>query len=146
VTRGYWNLPELTRDAFIAVGTGAPWYRTGDIVREEADGNLRYLGRRDRMIKKRGYRVELGEIEACLTLHPDIREAGVVALADATLGMKVHAHIATRDGARLSIIALKSFCAERIPVYMVPDVFIFHPALPMTSTLKIDYQTLEAAS
>jgi len=146
VTQGYWNLPEQSRNAFITVGTPPAYYRTGDIVVETPDGNFRYLGRRDRMIKKRGYRVELGEIEACLYQHPEIREAAVVALPDEALGMKVHAHLACKEGKRLSLIELKTFCSEHVPIYMIPDVFSFHAALPKTSTDKVDYQTLKARS
>jgi amino acid adenylation domain-containing protein len=146
VTRGYWNLPEQTAKAFLQVGDGPAYYRTGDIVREEADGNLIYVGRRDRMIKKRGYRVELGEIETCLYRHPEIAEAAVVALPDEALGMKVIAHIATKDGEKLSLIALKTFCSKHIPVYMIPDVFRFHQALPKTSTDKVDYRGLQEMS
>jgi acyl-coenzyme A synthetase/AMP-(fatty) acid ligase len=139
-------LPERSRKAFVTVGQGSPYYRTGDIVREEPDGNLRYLGRRDRMIKKRGFRIELGEIETCLHAHPEVREAAVVALPDDEAGMKVFAHLACTDGKRLSVIQLKTFCSGRIPVYMVPDVFSFHPSLPKTSTDKIDYQMLATMS
>jgi len=146
VTQGYWNLPEQSRKSFVTVRAAPAYYRTGDIVVEEPDGNFRYLGRRDRMIKKRGFRVELGEIESCLYRHPEIREAAVVALPDEALGMKVHAHVACKDGKKLSLIELKTFCSKHIPVYMIPDVFSFHSALPKTSTDKVDYQTLKARS
>jgi amino acid adenylation domain-containing protein len=146
VTRGYWNLPEQTANAFLQVGEGPAYYRTGDIVRDEGAGCLVYVGRRDRMIKKRGYRVELGEIETCLYRHPEIAEAAVVALPDEALGMKVTAHLATKDGGKLSLIALKTFCSKHIPVYMIPDVFRFHEALPKTSTDKIDYRGLQEMS
>jgi amino acid adenylation domain-containing protein len=145
VTSGYWSLPEQTAKAYLDAGPHAVagrWYKTGDIVTEAADGNYTYAGRKDRMVKKRGYRVELGEIESCLYRHPDIREAAVVALPDEALGMKVRAHLATRDGTRLSLIKLKAFCAQHLPVYMIPDVFSFHAELPKTSTEKTDYQTL----
>lgn len=142
VTRGYWNLPEQSRKCFIDA-KGGRYYRTGDIVREEFDGNLRYLGRKDRMIKKRGFRVELGEIEVCLYRHPDVWEAAVVAMTDDALGMRVHAHVVSKEGKKLSLIEMKTFCSEHIPVYMIPDRFSFHPSLPKTSTDKVDYQTLK---
>lgn len=145
VTKGYWNLPEQSQGCFVEVH-GRKYYRTGDIVREETDGNLRYLGRKDRMIKKRGFRVELGEIEVCLYRHPRIREAAVVALADDSVGMRVHAHIVSMEGKPLSLIDMKTFCSEHIPVYMIPDRFSFHSSLPKTSTDKIDYQTLKTWS
>ena len=93
------------------------------------------------MVKKRGYRVELGEIEAALYEHEDVREAAVVAIPGED-GLVVRAHLATRGGERISMIKLKKFCSGRLPVYMVPDQFRFHAELPKTSTDKMDYQTL----
>ncbi len=142
VMSGYWNLPEQTANAFLAHG-GRRWYRTGDLVVDEGGGVLRYVGRRDRMVKKRGYRVELGEIEACLYRHPDVLEAAVVAIPDPEAGVRVVGHLATRKGEKLSLIALKKFCSEHLPVYMVPDAFRFHAGLPKTSTDKFDYQRLQ---
>lgn len=143
VMSGYWKRPELSEAAFIPFGEGAPYYRTGDIVVEESSGDYRYVGRRDRMVKKRGYRVELGEIEACLYRHPQIAEAAVIAHQDPEAGVSVLAHLAAKADEKLSIIALKRFCNENLPAYMVPDRFQFHPFLPKTSTDKIDYQTLK---
>ena len=142
VTQGYWNLPEQTSHAFLERSDGGRWYRTGDLVMAEPSGDLRFLGRNDRMVKKRGYRVELGEIEASLYRHPAVREAAVVAVPDAEAGLKIRAHLVTRDGARLSIIELKRFCGSLLPNYMIPDAFSFHAELPRTSTDKTDYQRL----
>jgi len=143
VMQGYWDLPEQTANAFLQSGDGTRWYKTGDIVVEEPDGNYRYMGRRDRMVKKRGYRVELGEIEACLYRHESIREAAVVALTDESAGVRVKAHLSLRNGKRPSVIELKAFCSKSLPLYMVPDVFAFHESLPKTSTDKIDYVSLK---
>jgi len=141
VMRGYWELPEQTAACFLPGSMdGTRWYRTGDIVSMDADANYRYVGRRDRMIKKRGYRVELGEIEVCLYRHSSIREAAVVALADEA-GVQVKAHLSFRE-ARASIVELKTFCSKHLPLYMVPDSFAFHESLPKTSTDKIDYVSL----
>jgi len=142
VMQGYWGLSDQTQQAFRSDGSGRRWYRTGDIVVEDAGGVYRFVGRRDRMVKKRGYRVELGEIEACLYRHPEIAEVAAVAIPDDEAGAVIRAHVSTRDGERLSIIKLKRFCSEQLPAYMVPDAFRFHPRLPKTSTDKIDYQTL----
>jgi amino acid adenylation domain-containing protein len=139
---GYWELPDLTNRAFLP-GRDEHWYRTGDIVVENPDGNLRFLGRRDRMVKKRGYRIELGEIEAALYRHPKVKEAAVIALADEESGVKINAFLSTRDGERLSIIDLKRFCSENLPLYMVPDRLQCLTSLPKTSTDKIDYQKLK---
>jgi amino acid adenylation domain-containing protein len=144
VMQGYWDLTEQTAKAFLPDnGTGKRWYKTGDIVVEEPDGNYRYLGRYDRMVKKRGYRVELGEIEACLYRHASIHEAAVVALSDEAAGVKIRAHLSIRGEKRPSLIELKTFCSQHLPVYMIPDVFAFHESLPKTSTDKIDYVSLK---
>jgi amino acid adenylation domain-containing protein len=139
---GYWNLPENSAKAFLP-GRDRRWYRTGDIVVELADGNYKFLGRRDRMIKKRGYRIELGEIEVALYRHPAIKEAAVLAYPDID-GVPVKAFTSTRDGSKLSIIELKKFCSENLPLYMVPDLFCSLESLPKTSTDKIDYQQLKS--
>jgi amino acid adenylation domain-containing protein len=142
VMADYWNLPENTAKAFLS-GRDTRWYRTGDIVVELPDGNYKFLGRRDRMIKKRGYRIELGEIEVALYRHPAIKEAAVLAFADDD-GVPIKAFTSTRDGSKLSIIELKKFCSENLPLYMVPDLFCSLESLPKTSTDKVDYQKLKS--
>jgi len=147
VMQGYWNLPEQTARGFLPDdGTGERWYKTGDIVVQEPGGDYLYRGRRDRMVKRRGYRVELGEIEACLYRHADIREAAVVALPDEAAGVRIKAHLSLRGDRRPSLIELKTFCSRHLPLYMVPDAFAFHPELPKTSTNKVDYQRLKGMS
>jgi amino acid adenylation domain-containing protein len=141
VMQGYWNLPEQSGRAFWNAD-GSRWYRTGDVVVESPDGNYVYIGRRDRMVKRRGYRVELGEIEAGLYRHPAIKEAAVVALPDQEAGVRIRAFVSCQDGKRPSIIEMKRFCMEVLPPYMIPDVFSFEESLPKTSTDKIDYQRL----
>jgi amino acid adenylation domain-containing protein len=144
VMHGYWNLPERTARAFLLDSSGRRWYKTGDIVVQEADGNYIYVGRRDRMVKKRGYRVELGEIEAGLYRHPAVKEAAVIALSDDDNGVRVKAFLSCKEGKnRPTLIELKRFCAENLPAYMIPDLFAFREALPKTSTDKIDYQKLK---
>jgi amino acid adenylation domain-containing protein len=142
VMRGYWDLPENTAKALLP-GRDTRWYRTGDIVVDLPDGNYKFLGRRDRMVKKRGYRIELGEIEVALYRHPAIKEAAVLAFPDDD-GVPIKAFTSTRDGSKLSIIELKKFCSENLPLYMVPDHFCFLESLPKTSTDKIDYQKLKS--
>lgn len=143
VMRGYWNLPEQNARAFFEQG-GQKWYRTGDIVADEAGGRYRYLSRRDRMVKRRGYRVELGEIEVGLLKHPQVREAAVVAVPDAAAGMRITAFISCSDEKPLTIIDLKSFSARNLPPYMIPDTFVVLGALPRTSTDKVDLQALKS--
>jgi acyl-coenzyme A synthetase/AMP-(fatty) acid ligase len=95
------------------------------------------------MIKKRGYRVELGEIEAGLYRHPAVKEAAVIAVSDEAYGVRIKAFLSCHEQQRLSLIELKRFCIENLPQYMVPDLFSFHDLLPKTSTDKINYQTLK---
>jgi amino acid adenylation domain-containing protein len=143
VMQGYWALPEQTARGFLIDEAAVRWYKTGDIVIEAADGNYTYLGRRDRMVKRRGYRVELGEIEVALYQHPAIKEAAVVALQDQEAGVKITAFLSCREPKRPSLIELKRFCSERLPLYMIPDAFSWEEALPKTSTDKTDYQRLK---
>ena len=141
---GYWNFPEQTARAFWYSDTGERWYRTGDLVVESADGSYVFRGRRDRMVKRRGYRVELGEIEAGLSGHPAAREVAVVAATATDGGVTIKAFMSLRSAEAPSIIELKQFCMDRLPRYMTPDTFAFLDALPRTSTDKIDYQALKA--
>jgi len=97
------------------------------------------------MVKRRGYRVELGEIEAALYRHPAVREAAVLAVADENAGVLVRAFLSCHEGKRPSLIELKGFCAANLPQSMIPDFFAFRPELPKTSTDKIDYQRLKAS-
>lgn len=140
VMSGYWGGQRSGNTCFIE-DSGTTWYRTGDVVQASEDGYV-FLGRRDRMVKRRGYRVELGEIEAALSSHPSIAEAAVTALPDDENGVRLEAWIACGEVDQLSIIALKQFCASTLPAYMVPDQFRFVDAIPQTSTGKTDYQQL----
>jgi amino acid adenylation domain-containing protein len=142
VMRDYWNLPERTARVFFVDHAGARWYKTGDVVRDGGGGCYVFLGRRDRMIKRRGYRVELGEIEAALYRHPRVVEAAAVAVPDEESGVLVKAFLSLSGGGRPSLVELKRFCAEHLPTYMIPDRFAFPESLPKTSTDKIDYQQL----
>lgn len=144
IMSGYWNLPERNAQAFFDAADGTRWYRTGDLVVEQDGGVYLFHGRRDRMVKRRGYRVELGEIEAALTGHPDVREAACVALSADDGSVAIKAWLASKSGERLSIIALKQYCMGRLPQYMIPDSFGFLDTLPRTSTDKTDLQALKA--
>ena len=143
VMQGYWALPEQSAKGFWRATEGTPWYRTGDIVTEAADGCYTYRGRRDRMVKRRGYRVELGEIEAALYKHAKIKEVAVVAFADEEAGVTIVAFLSSHEAKPPGLIEMKRFCSENMPLYMIPDKFNWQPSLPKTSTDKIDYQRLK---
>lgn len=143
VMNGYWNLPHLNRDVFLSGADGERWYRTGDLVVETPAHGFVFHGRRDRMVKRRGYRVELGEIEAGYARHASVREVAAVALSSAD-ALKIVAFISCKeDVPKPSSLDLKQFGMEQLPKYMVPDAFRIVDALPRTSTDKIDYQTLK---
>ena len=140
--RGYWGQPDRTREVLVRSALraepGEPVYRTGDLVTLDPDGNYVYLGRRDSMVKIRGYRVELGEVEAALYRHPDIREAAVLPVADELLGSRLRAVVAADRAGGLTREQLRDHCRQWLPGYMVPDVVEFRAELPRTSTGKVD--------
>ncbi|MGE0387691.1 MAG: amino acid adenylation domain-containing protein [Gammaproteobacteria bacterium] len=139
----YWNLPENNARAFITDGNGERWYRTGDLAIDPGDGAYLFRGRRDRMVKRRGYRVELGEIEAALYRHAHVTEAAVVALPDPDSGVIIKAFMNWTGPKKPSLIELKGYASKALPAYMIPDRFSVLAALPKTSTDKIDYQRLK---
>jgi amino acid adenylation domain-containing protein len=143
VMLGYWNLPDRNARAFHTDADGTPWYRTGDVVQEDAREGYLFRGRRDRMVKRHGYRVELGEIEAALYRHPAVAEAAVLALPGDAGDVLIKAFVAWAGAEPPSLIAMKRYCAEALPLYMIPDRFSFEQALPKTSTDKVDYQRLK---
>jgi amino acid adenylation domain-containing protein len=138
VFQGYWN--RVDPDRFIE-RHGRRWYNTGDVVRDSPEGFI-YLGRRDRMVKRRGYRIELAEIERGIYTNERVLEAAVVALPDASAGVRIIAYVTPQAGPRPSIVELKTFCGKALPGYMNPDAFVFVDALPRLSTNKVDYQAL----
>lgn len=146
VMQGYWGDPERTARALVpnpfSRGPRDPVYRTGDLVREDANGDYRFLGRRDAQIKSRGYRIELGDIEAALSAHPDVVECAATAVPDELVTNRIKAYVVVRNG--LGGADLARFCGERIPKYMIPEAFELRGALPKTSTGKIDRQALRA--
>ena len=133
-------------------------YRTGDLVRYRPDGNIEILGRIDQQVKIRGFRIELGEIEATLGQHPAVREAAVLAREDTPGERRLVAYVVMRtegrglSGADSSVLSpqssvlseLRGFLQERLPDYMVPAVFMFAAALPVTPNGKLDRRALPA--
>jgi amino acid adenylation domain-containing protein len=140
--RGYWGQPDKTREALVQHPFRAKYdelvYRTGDLVSLEPDGNYAYLGRRDSMVKLRGYRVELGEVEATLYRHPAISEAAVLPVPDELLGNRLLAVVTADSTGILTRENVLDHCREWLPSYMVPDIVEFRETLPRTSTGKVD--------
>ena len=142
VFQGYWNRPEENRAAF-RDRDGTRWYSTGDVVREDPEQGLIYVGRRDRLVKRHGYRIELDDIQCALYRHEGILEAAVVAAsAGDGVDVKIAAYLVAKTDPVPGVLEMKMFCARCLPAYLSPDVFVFVADLPRTSTNKVDYQTL----
>ena len=140
--RGYWGQPAKTSEVLVRNPFRAEYdelvYRTGDLVTLEPAGNYAYLGRRDGMVKVRGYRVELGEVEATLYRHPAIREAAVLPVPDELLGSRLRAVVTADDLGNLTRENVLDHCRRWLPSYMVPDIVEFRETMPRTSTGKVD--------
>ncbi|MGI0085355.1 MAG: class I adenylate-forming enzyme family protein, partial [Nitrososphaerales archaeon] len=140
--QGYWGDREKTRKALVqnpfSQDSNEFVYRTGDIVTLDNDGNYLYLGRKDGMIKTRGYRVEVGEIETVLYGHDAIKEVVVSGVPDEVFGNRIRALVSVHEGTKIDKGELIAFCRQRLPHYMVPEIIEFREVLPKTSTGKID--------
>ncbi|HEU4733061.1 MAG TPA: amino acid adenylation domain-containing protein [Kofleriaceae bacterium] len=148
VALGYLDRPDLTAERFVpdpfAARPDARMYRTGDRGRYRADGTIEFLGRLDGQVKIRGFRVELGEIEARLREHPAVRDAVVIAHADAPGGKRLVAHVVPEPGAPLDVSELRAQLARQLPDYMVPSTFVQLSQLPLTANGKVDRRALPA--
>ncbi|MEU8891468.1 amino acid adenylation domain-containing protein [Streptomyces sp. NPDC048442] len=137
VMLGYWGRP--TADAGTAPSRT---HRTGDIVVSHGSAGYLYVGRRDHMVKIRGYRVEPEEIEAVLMRLPSVHEAVCVPVPDGDGGTALHAYAAPAEGARPPVAELRGHCLDALPRYMVPAEFHLVDAFPRTSTGKTDRRAL----
>ncbi|HLG04224.1 MAG TPA: AMP-binding protein, partial [Bacteroidia bacterium] len=144
VMPGYWQRPELD-DISFAIYDEKRYYRTGDRVEMDKNRNYVYTGRLDRMIKKRGYRIEPGEVEVILQHHPDVMEAAVVPAKDEDGHTVLKAVLSVRKGANISVSIIRQYCLPLLPFYMIPERIILQGSLPKTSTGKIDYTQLAGA-
>ncbi|WP_122815334.1 non-ribosomal peptide synthetase, partial [Pseudomonas viridiflava] len=140
VTRGYLNLPDMQAERFIdsPFVPGDRLYRSGDLVRQRADGQLEFLGRNDFQVKLHGLRIELGEIEARLSAHPALREVAVL-----LHGERLVAWFSCREGhSAPGIEALRAHVLAQLPDYMVPTAYVAMSALPLSLNGKLDRAAL----
>jgi amino acid adenylation domain-containing protein len=151
LARGYRNRPELTAEKFVAdplsSEPGARLYKTGDVARSRAGGQIEVQGRMDHQVKIRGYRIELGEIEARLAEHPAIKETVVVAHEVAPGRKQLVAYFVLHAGSASSpqlAAELRDFLKQKLPDYMVPSFFESLATLPLTPNGKIDRKALPA--
>jgi amino acid adenylation domain-containing protein len=141
VARGYLNRPELTAERFLENPFGdGRIYRSGDLGRWLASGELEYLGRVDNQVKVRGFRIELGEIEAALKTHKNVREAVVVGRRDRAREAQLIAYVVLDDV--VTWPELRAFLAARLPDYMLPAAMVQLERLPLTAHGKLDRSAL----
>ncbi|MFI0166412.1 amino acid adenylation domain-containing protein [Streptomyces sp. NPDC017095] len=149
VALGYLNDPQRTAERFLpdpfGDDTQARLYRTGDMVRRRADGVLEFLGRRDRQVKLRGFRVELDEVEAVLSSHPGVREVAVGVLGEGP-GKHLGAVVvrSPRTDAATLVTRLSDHVRDRLPAHMVPSRVVCVSELPLTTSGKADRARLLA--
>jgi acyl-coenzyme A synthetase/AMP-(fatty) acid ligase len=149
VALGYWDEPEKTRNAFVRnplrPDLSERVYRTGDLVRLDSDGNYVFLGRKDLMIKSRGYRIEIGEIETVLCNHPDIKNAVVVPIPDELIGNRLSVIVEPLTPGKITKDDIVKYCSVRLPKYMIPEMIEFRDSLPTTSSGKVDRKKLSGS-
>ena len=142
VALGYLNMPELSAQRFIADPfgpAGSRCYRSGDLARWRADGNLEFVGRVDHQVKLRGFRIELGEIETRLRACAGVREAVVLVREDTPGNKRLVAYLLAQD---VQPAQLREALAAQLPSYMVPSAFVLMDAFPLTANGKLDRKAL----
>jgi amino acid adenylation domain-containing protein len=142
VMQGYWGDPEKTSRVIVRNPMQPNFeersYKTGDVVTLDDDGNYLYLGREDGMIKTRGYRVELGEIEAVIYAHPEVKEVVAIPVPDELVGNRIQVFVSPQHRDSFSKEDLLDYCGTKLPRYMVPDWVEILETLPKTSSGKAD--------
>jgi amino acid adenylation domain-containing protein/non-ribosomal peptide synthase protein (TIGR01720 family) len=149
LARGYMGSAELTAEKFVpnpfSTVPGERLYRTGDVVRWNADGVVEFIGRADQQVKVRGYRVELGEVEEALAGFAGVSESVVVVRTEGEGEKRLVGYVVARAGAELEVSELRAYLETKLPAYMIPSVFVELMELPLTANGKVDRKTLAAA-
>src|SRR5262249_24573165 len=145
VARGYLNRPELNNERFIPdafrPGTGSRLYKSGDLARRLANGDMEYLGRIDQQVKIRGFRIELGEIESALAQHAGVKYAVVIDREDTPGDKRLVAYLVANGDSPTSE-ELRTHLKQSLPEYMVPSAFVALASLPLTANGKVDRRAL----
>ena len=145
--KGYWKNPERTEQSLFrrqtASGVEQVFYRTGDLVELDEQGELLFYGRRDRQVKTRGYRVELDEVETALLTHTGVNEAAVFTLTEVDETKSICAVVILNGTEQLTEADLLSHMKGKLPWYAVPQKLSIVDVLPRTATGKIDRNSLQ---
>ncbi|MBE9205818.1 amino acid adenylation domain-containing protein [Nostoc sp. LEGE 06077] len=144
LARGYLNRLELTKEKFIAnpFDNSQKLYKTGDLVRYLANGNVEYIERIDNQVKIRGFRIELGEIETLLSQYPEIKSVVVIAREDSSGDKRLVAYVVPHQDSKPIAQELRSFLKTKLPEHMIPGAFVMLESLPLTPNGKIDRRAL----
>lgn len=164
LARGYLNRPDLTTQKFIpnpfissphpalrhpspkigrgVGGEGLRLYKTGDLARYLSDGNIEFLGRIDDLVKVRGFRVELGEVEAVLNKHPQINQAVAKVCGESAREKYLVAYFVPIQGQTVTVEQLRTFLTEQLPDYMIPSAFVQMESFPLTPNGKVNRRAL----
>ncbi|MFJ2766424.1 amino acid adenylation domain-containing protein [Streptomyces sp. NPDC087300] len=145
VTQGYHGRDELTAERFVQDPygpEGTRMYRTGDLVRWTPDGDLVFVGRNDDQVSLRGYRVELGEVEAAIRQVPGVARAAATVIEDATGDRRLIGYAVPEAGRRLDPAAVRSEVGDRLPGYLTPSQVVALDELPLTASGKLDRKAL----
>jgi amino acid adenylation domain-containing protein len=150
VAMGYWNDEHKTKEKFVSDPHQSAIkfriYKTGDLVRVDENYNYVFSGRKDHMIKSRGYRVELDEIELVLNSHTYVSQAVVIAIPDELIGNKIICYVNVKEDQNLDPDELINFCKTKLPNYMIPEIINFCDHFPKTPNGKIDRSALKINS
>ncbi len=148
VASGYWGEVEKTEKSFVKNPLRAELdekvYKTGDLAQLDSDGNYMFSGRKDHMIKSRGYRIEIGEIETVLCDQPDIKNAVVVPIPDGLIGNRLSVIIVPLVPGKIEKQDILQYCSQQLPKYMIPEIVEFRDYLPATSSGKVDRKKLSS--
>jgi amino acid adenylation domain-containing protein len=149
LARDYLNRPLLTNEKFVrdpfSGKAGNRLYRSGDMVRYRAGGNIEFLGRIDNQVKVRGFRVELGEIEASLAQHPSVRDAVVIVRKDE--GDKhLVAYLTAHEGCELNVDEVRCSLEQELPGHMIPSLFVVLETMPLSPSGKVDRGALPSTN
>ena len=150
LARGYFRRPDLTAQQFIpdpfSDNPGARLYKTGDLARYRADGNIEFLGRIDHQVKLRGFRIELGEIEQVVAHHPDVRDVAVLVRDDNHREARLVAYVVPYEGHPCEMSVVRGFVEQRLPSYMIPAIFVRMDKFPLLPNGKLNRRLLPVPS